>query len=64
MILMIYNLPLGMSMRPDMFLSIVKLVPNSLGHNIDVCLQPLIDELKQLWSSRTLSYDVLRKQNS
>ena len=30
--------------------------------NIDVCLRPLIDELTQLWSSRTLTSNILRKQ--
>jgi len=33
-----------------MFLSTVMLRPNSLGKNINVYLQPLIDELNQLWS--------------
>jgi hypothetical protein len=42
-----YNLPLRMCIRPTfMFLSMVILDPNSLGRNIDVCLRPLIDELK------------------
>ena len=41
-----------------MFLSTIIPSPNSLGRNIDVCLQPLIDELAQLWSSRALTYDV------
>jgi hypothetical protein len=31
-----------------MFLSMVIPGPNSSGQNIDVCLRPLIDELKQL----------------
>jgi hypothetical protein len=46
-----------------MFLFMVILSPNSLGRNMDVCLQLLIDELTQLWSSRALTYDVLTKQN-
>jgi hypothetical protein len=37
--------------------------PNSSGWNIDVFLQLLIGKLKQLWSSRALTYDVSRKQN-
>jgi len=53
-----------MCMRPNfMFLSTAILGPNSPGQNIDVCLQPLSYELTQLWSSRTLTYDVSRKQN-
>jgi len=63
-ILMVYNLPMGMCMRPKfMFLSTVILGPSSPGWNIDVCLRPLIDELMQLWSSRALTYDISRKQN-
>ena len=46
-----------------MFLSMVIPCPNSLRQNIDVFLRSLIDELKQLWSSRALTYDVSMKQN-
>jgi len=47
MILMIYNLPPEMCISSKfMFLSMVITDPNSPGQNIDVCLQPLIDELK------------------
>jgi len=63
-ILMIYNLPPGMCMRPKfMFLSLVIPGPSSPVRNIDVCLRPLIDELAQLWFSGTLTYDISRKQN-
>jgi len=63
-ILMIYNMPPGMCMRLEfMFLSMVILGPSSPGWNINVCLRPLIDELTQLWSSRALTYDILRKHN-
>jgi hypothetical protein len=59
-ILMIYYLPPGMCMRLNfMFFYMVIRSPNSLGRNINVRLRPLIDELKQLWSSRALTYDVL-----
>jgi len=45
-ILMVYNLPPGMCMRPEfMFLSMVIPGWSSPGRNIDVCLRPLIDEL-------------------
>jgi hypothetical protein len=61
-ILAVYNLPLEMYMRSKfMFLSTVIPDPYSSSRNIDVCLQPLIDELNQLWSFRTLTYDVSRK---
>jgi hypothetical protein len=60
----IYNLSSGMCMRPEfMFLSMIIPSPNSLGWNIDVYLRPLIDELKQLWSSRALAYDESMKHN-
>jgi hypothetical protein len=48
-ILMIYNLPSGMCMGSKfMCLSMVILGSNNLGQNIDVCLQPLINEFKLL----------------
>ena len=63
-ILTVYNLPPRMCIRLEfMFLSMVILGPSSPGWNIDVCLQPLIDESTQLWSSRALTYDISRKQN-
>jgi len=46
-----------------MFLSMVIPGPSSPGRNIDVCLRPLIDELMQLWSSGSLTYDISRKQS-
>jgi hypothetical protein len=47
-ILTVYNLLLGMCMRPEfMFLSTVIPSPSSPGRNIDVCLRPLIDELTE-----------------
>jgi hypothetical protein len=49
-ILTVYNLPPEICMRLEfMFLSTIIPSCNSLGRNIDVCLQLLIDELKQLW---------------
>jgi hypothetical protein len=63
-ILMVYNLPLEMCMRSEfMFFFTVIPSPNSPGQNINVCLRLLFGELKQLWSSRALTYDVSRKQN-
>jgi len=63
-ILTVYNLPLGMCMRPEfMFLSMVIPGPSNPGQNIDVCLRSLVDELTQLWSSGALTYDISRKQN-
>jgi len=63
-ILTVYNLPPGMCMRLEfMFLSMVIPGLSSPGRNIDVCLRSLIDELTQLWSSGSLTYDISRKQN-
>jgi hypothetical protein len=61
-ILTVYKLSSGMCLRPEfMFLFMIIIDPNSPSQNIDVCLRPLIDELKYLWSSRALNYDVSRK---
>jgi hypothetical protein len=46
-----------------MFLYTIIPNPNSPGQNIDVYFRQFIDELKELWSSKTLTYDVLRKKN-
>jgi len=64
MILTVYNLPLMMCMRPE-FIFLYMVIPslNNPSRNIDVCLRPLIEELNQLWSSRTLTFDVLRKHD-
>ena len=44
-----YNFPPKMSMTsPYMFLSLLISCPNNPGKNIDVFLEPLIDELKKL----------------
>jgi len=44
-----------------MFLSTVIPDSNNPDQNINISLCPLIDELKKLWSSRALTYDVSRK---
>jgi hypothetical protein len=46
-----------------MFLSTVIPGPNNPSRNIDVFICLLINELKWLWSSRALTYDVSRKYN-
>lgn len=59
-----YNLPSEMCMtKPFMFLTCLILGPSNPKANIDVYLQPLIDELKQLWSEGALTYDISKKQN-
>ena len=59
-----YNLPPWMCMKtPYMFLTVIIPGPNNPKRNIDVYLQPLIDELNQLWEVGSNTYDVSRKQN-
>jgi len=62
MILMVYNFSSRMCMKPKfIFLSTVIPGLNSPCQKIDVCLYLLIDEFKQLWSSRALTNDASRK---
>ena len=52
MVLTIYNLPLWLSMQDSYFmLTLLILGPQAPGKDMDVFLQPLIDELKELWVS-------------
>ena len=46
-----------------MFLSLLIHGPKSPGKNIDIYLEPLIDELKQLWADGVETYDSHKKQN-
>ena len=47
---------------PYMFLACIIPGPNNPKFEIDVHLQPLIDDLKTLWLS-VLTYDISRKEN-
>ncbi|CAH9108629.1 unnamed protein product [Cuscuta epithymum] len=63
-IVTVYNLPLSMCMTtPYMFLSSIIPGKNNPKAQIDVYLQPLIDELKSLWEIGVVTYDVSLKQN-
>ena len=54
-----YNLPPWMCLKqPFWIMSMIIPGPTSLGNNIDVYLQPLIDELNQLWENGVETYDV------
>ena len=46
-----------------MFLTPIISGPKNSSQNIDLYLQPLIDELKQLWDVGVDTYDAFRKQN-
>ena len=59
-----YNLPPEMCMtKPYMFLSCLIPGPRSPNVRIEVFLQPLIDDLQQLWYHGAWTYDISRKQN-
>ena len=59
-----YNLPPEMCMtKPYMFLSCLIPGPENPKEKIDVYLQPLIDDLKLLWHTGVLTYDISLKQN-
>ena len=46
-----------------MFLTLIIPGPKNPGQNIDLYLQPLIDELKELWENGVETYDAFKKQN-
>ena len=59
-----YNLPPGMIMKEEsMFLALVIPGPKHPGRDIDVCLEPLIDELKRLWLDGAMTWDEYKKEN-
>lgn len=59
-----YNLPPGMCMKGQFMFQIVLIPgPDSPKQKLDVFLQPLIAELKQLWEVGVLAYDISSKKN-
>ncbi|XP_077249106.1 uncharacterized protein LOC143888537 [Tasmannia lanceolata] len=62
-ILIPYNLPPWMYMKqPYMMMSLLIPGPHSPGNAVDVYLQPLIEELKELWVDGVDTYDHSRKE--
>ena len=57
-----YNLPPSLCMRKE-FTMLTLLIPGKKGpgHDIDIYLQPLIEELNELWSTGTITYDSYSK---
>uniref|UniRef100_A0A2N9I4P1 DUF4218 domain-containing protein n=1 Tax=Fagus sylvatica TaxID=28930 RepID=A0A2N9I4P1_FAGSY len=63
-VLVPYNLPPWMCMKqPNFMLSLLIPGQKGPGNDIDVYLQPLVDELKQLWEVGVTTFDSFRKQN-
>jgi hypothetical protein len=63
-ILIPYNLPPWLCLKqPYWMMSMLIPGPKSPGMNIDVYLQPLIDELIELWVTGVKSWDEDRKEN-
>ncbi|XP_042465731.1 uncharacterized protein LOC122048202 [Zingiber officinale] len=63
-ILMPYNLPPWMCMKqPYFMLSLLIPGPSAPGNNINIYLQPLITDLKDLWEIGVQTYDASTKQN-
>lgn len=62
-IIMPYNLPPWMCMKEEFFiLSLLIPGPKWPGNNIDVFLEPLIEELIELWDVRVEIYDAFAKE--
>nr|XP_016485194.1 PREDICTED: uncharacterized protein LOC107805637 [Nicotiana tabacum] len=63
-IIIVYNLPPWMCMKqPYCFLSLLIPGPKAPENDIDVYLEPLVDELQELWYNRINTYDASRKEN-
>ena len=63
-ILIPYNLPPWLCLKQSFWMmSMLIPGPKSLGNNIDVYLQPLIDELKDLWLKGVQTWDAKVKKN-
>ncbi|XP_019253815.1 PREDICTED: uncharacterized protein LOC109232499 [Nicotiana attenuata] len=63
-VLIPYNLPPWLCMKQENFiLSMLIPGPNSPGDAIDIYLQPLIEELKELWEVGIVTFDASSKQN-
>ncbi|XP_057443879.1 uncharacterized protein LOC130736038 [Lotus japonicus] len=63
-VLIPYNLPPWLCMKqPNIILTLLISGPKSPGIDIDVYLQPLIDDLKELWDAGIETYDASSRQN-
>jgi hypothetical protein len=63
-LMVVYNLPPWMCMKQTYtMMSLLIPGPKDPGNDIDVYLQPLMDELKDLWYNGVQTYDAAKKQN-
>ncbi|KAL4273495.1 hypothetical protein GQ457_13G017720 [Hibiscus cannabinus] len=63
-VLIPYSLPPWMCMKdPYFMMSLIIPGPKAPGNDIDVFLEPLIDELNQLWEKGVETYDAFSKNN-
>ncbi|CAK8543900.1 unnamed protein product [Lathyrus sativus] len=61
--MVVYNYPPWLSMKSEYtMLSLLIPGPQSPGNDIDVYLQPLIEELKELWELGVYTYDASKNQ--
>ncbi|XP_021621499.1 uncharacterized protein LOC110621531 [Manihot esculenta] len=59
-----YNLPSGMCMKDEyMFLTIIIPGPKNPKEKLDVYMQPLVKELKELWEIGVNTYDACQQNN-
>ncbi|XP_027188715.2 uncharacterized protein [Cicer arietinum] len=62
-ILIPYNLPPLMCMKqPYFMLPLLIPSPKGLGNNIDIYLQPLVQELQELWDDEIETFDAYKKE--
>ncbi|XP_058787489.1 uncharacterized protein LOC131661866 isoform X2 [Vicia villosa] len=63
-VLIPYNLPPWMCMKqPNFILSLLIPGPKGPGNNIDVYMQPLVEELKELWEIGVKTFDACKKES-
>lgn len=62
MILVAYNLPSSLCIfKENLMLTLLILGPRQPGNDIDVYLEPLVKDLKELWINGVSVYDALNK---
>ena len=60
----VYNLPPWLCMKAEHFmLSLLIPGPHAPGNDIDVYLQPLVEEFRELWEEGANTYDAFKKEN-